>query len=66
MCQVVAILRESAFMFSQIRSSTDALLVASDACIVVKEFQRKLSQLTPEQRRLTEKLKNMTVNNLPG
>ncbi|XP_067448433.1 intersectin-2b isoform X2 [Thunnus thynnus] len=32
----------------------------------LEEFQRKLSQLTPEQRRLTEKLKNMALNNLPG
>lgn len=28
-------------------------------------FQRKLSQLTPEQKRLSEKLKNMTLNNRP-
>ncbi|KAK2854204.1 hypothetical protein Q5P01_006865 [Channa striata] len=31
----------------------------------LEEFQRKLSQLTPEQRRLTEKLNNMALNNLP-
>ena len=31
-----------------------------------QEFQRKLSQLTPEQKRLTEKLKNMALNNMPG
>ncbi|XP_078107424.1 LOW QUALITY PROTEIN: intersectin-2-like [Sander vitreus] len=31
----------------------------------IEEFQRKLSQLTPEQKRLTEKLRNMSVNNLP-
>uniref|UniRef100_A0A3B4T6Q1 Intersectin 2b n=1 Tax=Seriola dumerili TaxID=41447 RepID=A0A3B4T6Q1_SERDU len=31
----------------------------------LEEFQRKLSQLTPEQKRLTEKLKSMTLNNLP-
>uniref|UniRef100_A0A3B4GLD5 Intersectin 2b n=1 Tax=Pundamilia nyererei TaxID=303518 RepID=A0A3B4GLD5_9CICH len=34
--------------------------------IEVCEFQRKLSHLTPEQKRLTEKLKNMSLNNLPG
>ncbi|XP_037651143.1 intersectin-2b isoform X2 [Sebastes umbrosus] len=32
----------------------------------LEEFQRKLSQMTPEQRRLTEKLRNMSMNNLPG
>ncbi|XP_063737291.1 intersectin-2b isoform X2 [Eleginops maclovinus] len=32
----------------------------------LEEFQRKLSQLTPEQRRLTEKLRNMSLNNLPA
>ncbi|XP_026233590.1 intersectin-2b isoform X2 [Anabas testudineus] len=32
----------------------------------LEEFQRKLSYLTPEQKRLTEKLKNMSLNNLPG
>ncbi|KAM7423893.1 hypothetical protein PAMA_000317 [Pampus argenteus] len=32
----------------------------------LEEFQRKLSQLSPEQMRLTEKLKNMALNNLPG
>ncbi|TNN60807.1 Intersectin-2 [Liparis tanakae] len=31
----------------------------------LEEFQRKLSQLTPEQKRLTEKLRNMSVHNLP-
>nr|XP_040023668.1 intersectin-2b isoform X2 [Gasterosteus aculeatus aculeatus] len=31
-----------------------------------EEFQRKLSQLTPEQKRLTDKLRNMSVNNLPA
>ncbi|XP_034432883.1 intersectin-2b isoform X1 [Hippoglossus hippoglossus] len=31
----------------------------------LEEFQRKLSQLTPEQKRLKEKLKNMSLNNLP-
>uniref|UniRef100_A0A673C6P2 Intersectin 2b n=1 Tax=Sphaeramia orbicularis TaxID=375764 RepID=A0A673C6P2_9TELE len=31
----------------------------------LEEFQRKLSHLTPEQRRLTEKLKNVALNNLP-
>uniref|UniRef100_A0A3P9BW86 Osteoclast-stimulating factor 1 n=1 Tax=Maylandia zebra TaxID=106582 RepID=A0A3P9BW86_9CICH len=34
--------------------------------IEVCEFQRKLSHLTPEQKRLTEKLKNMSLNNLPA
>lgn len=38
----------------------------SDIFAFGQEFQRKLSQLTPEQKRLTEKLKNMTLNNLPG
>ncbi|KAK1891225.1 hypothetical protein KUDE01_010053, partial [Dissostichus eleginoides] len=37
-----------------------------DAFPLVQEFQRKLSQLTPEQRRLTEKLRNMSLNNLPA
>ncbi|KAF7662105.1 hypothetical protein LDENG_00246270 [Lucifuga dentata] len=32
----------------------------------LEEFQRKLSQLTPEQRRLSEKIKNMAFNNLPA
>lgn len=32
----------------------------------IEEFQRKLSHLTPEQKRLTEKLKNMSFNNLPA
>ncbi|XP_031586760.2 intersectin-2b isoform X1 [Oreochromis aureus] len=32
----------------------------------IEEFQRKLSHLTPEQKRLTEKLKNMSLNNLPA
>uniref|UniRef100_A0A7N8YIZ9 Intersectin 2b n=1 Tax=Mastacembelus armatus TaxID=205130 RepID=A0A7N8YIZ9_9TELE len=31
----------------------------------LEEFQRKLSQLTPEQKRLSDKLKNMTLDNLP-
>ncbi|XP_059206845.1 intersectin-2b [Centropristis striata] len=31
----------------------------------LEEFQRKLSQLTPEQKRLSEKLRNMSVNNMP-
>ncbi|XP_023150163.2 intersectin-2b isoform X2 [Amphiprion ocellaris] len=31
----------------------------------LEEFQRKLSHLTPEQKRLTEKLRNMGLNNLP-
>ncbi|XP_061601328.1 intersectin-2b [Cololabis saira] len=30
----------------------------------IEDFQRKLSQLTPEQKRLTEKLRNMAVNNM--
>ncbi|XP_019746673.1 intersectin-2b isoform X1 [Hippocampus comes] len=30
----------------------------------IEEFQRKLSQLTPEQKRLTETLQSMAVNNL--
>ena len=33
---------------------------------VLKGYQRKLSQLTPEQHRLSEKVKNMELNNLPG
>lgn len=33
---------------------------------VLKEYQRKLSQLTPEQQRLSDKLRNMALNNLPG
>ncbi|XP_029001279.1 intersectin-2b isoform X2 [Betta splendens] len=37
----------------------------SDLDRQLEEFQRKLSQLTPEQRRLTEKLKNISLNNLP-
>lgn len=53
-------------MFSRIFSSSDAFLVASDAFPPCQEFQRKLSQLTPEQKRLTEKLKNMALNNLSG
>ncbi|KAJ7990976.1 hypothetical protein DPEC_G00292450 [Dallia pectoralis] len=31
----------------------------------MEEYQRKLSQLTPEQLRLSDKLRNMTLNNLP-
>ncbi|XP_071368727.1 intersectin-2b [Centroberyx affinis] len=31
----------------------------------LEEFQRKLSQLTPEQRRLNEKITNMALNNMP-
>lgn len=31
-----------------------------------QEYQRKLSQLTPEKKKLTEKLQNMSLNNLPG
>uniref|UniRef100_A0A8C6V048 Intersectin 2b n=1 Tax=Neogobius melanostomus TaxID=47308 RepID=A0A8C6V048_9GOBI len=31
----------------------------------LEEFQRKLAQLTPEQRRLSEKLKSMSLNNVP-
>uniref|UniRef100_A0A3Q1HYP9 Intersectin 2b n=1 Tax=Acanthochromis polyacanthus TaxID=80966 RepID=A0A3Q1HYP9_9TELE len=31
----------------------------------LEEFQRKLSHLTPEQRRLSEKLRNMGLNNPP-
>ncbi|XP_058469345.1 intersectin-2a isoform X3 [Solea solea] len=31
-----------------------------------EEWQRKLSQLVPEQQRLTEKLRNITVNKLPA
>uniref|UniRef100_A0A8D3DTV4 Intersectin 2b n=1 Tax=Scophthalmus maximus TaxID=52904 RepID=A0A8D3DTV4_SCOMX len=30
-----------------------------------KETRQKLSQLTPEQKRLTEKLRNMALNNMP-
>lgn len=52
-CPIMTFLREYAFMFS-------------DIFAFGQEFQRKLSQLTPEQKRLTEKLKNMTLNNLPG
>uniref|UniRef100_A0A6Q2X5N2 Intersectin 2b n=1 Tax=Esox lucius TaxID=8010 RepID=A0A6Q2X5N2_ESOLU len=32
----------------------------------LEEYQRKLSQLTPEQLRLSEKLRNMALNNLPA
>ncbi|XP_008298692.1 intersectin-2b isoform X1 [Stegastes partitus] len=31
----------------------------------LEEFQRKLSHLSPEQKRLNEKLRNMGLNNLP-
>uniref|UniRef100_A0A8C7RNW9 Intersectin 2b n=1 Tax=Oncorhynchus mykiss TaxID=8022 RepID=A0A8C7RNW9_ONCMY len=31
----------------------------------LEEYQRKLSQLTPEQQRLSDKLRNMALNNLP-
>ncbi|KAM6943444.1 intersectin-2b [Xenentodon cancila] len=31
----------------------------------LEDFQRKRSQLTPEQKRLAEKLRNMAVNNMP-
>uniref|UniRef100_A0A1A8EPG6 Intersectin 2b n=1 Tax=Nothobranchius korthausae TaxID=1143690 RepID=A0A1A8EPG6_9TELE len=31
----------------------------------IEEFQRKLSQLTPEKKRLTDKLQNVALNNLP-
>lgn len=31
----------------------------------LEEFQRKLAQLNPERRRLSEKLKNMSLNNVP-
>uniref|UniRef100_A0A4W5K9A8 Uncharacterized protein n=1 Tax=Hucho hucho TaxID=62062 RepID=A0A4W5K9A8_9TELE len=33
---------------------------------VLQENQRKLSQLTPEQQRLSDKLRDMALNNLPG
>uniref|UniRef100_A0A3P9P2G0 Intersectin 2b n=1 Tax=Poecilia reticulata TaxID=8081 RepID=A0A3P9P2G0_POERE len=32
----------------------------------IEDFQRKLSQLTPEKKRLAEKLQNMSLNNLPA
>ncbi|XP_028329263.1 intersectin-2b isoform X2 [Gouania willdenowi] len=32
----------------------------------LEEFQRKLHQLTPEQKRLSEKLKTMSVGNIPA
>ncbi|CAN9506941.1 unnamed protein product [Ophioblennius macclurei] len=32
----------------------------------LEEFQRKLLLMTPEQKRLTEKLKNMSLNNMPA
>lgn len=46
--------------------SSDAFLVATHALSLCQEFQRKLAQLNPERRRLSEKLKNMSLNNVPG
>lgn len=66
MCLITVFLSQFAFMLPQIFSSNDSFLVASDAFPLGQEFQRKLSQLTPEQKRLTEKLKNMALNNLSG
>lgn len=42
------------------------IIVAFHIFLFVQEFQRKLSQLTPEQKRLTEKLKIMASNRLSG
>lgn len=40
-------------------------LISSNIFCCDQVFQRKLSQLTPEQKRLAEKLRNMTLNNRP-
>uniref|UniRef100_A0A8C7N693 Intersectin 2b n=1 Tax=Oncorhynchus kisutch TaxID=8019 RepID=A0A8C7N693_ONCKI len=42
-----------------------ALCVCVSTCRQLEEYQRKLSQLTPEQQRLSDKLRNMALNNLP-
>uniref|UniRef100_A0A8C7KKG6 Intersectin 2b n=1 Tax=Oncorhynchus kisutch TaxID=8019 RepID=A0A8C7KKG6_ONCKI len=50
-----------------------ALCVCVSTCVCLtacgfprrQEYQRKLSQLTPEQQRLSDKLRNMALNNLP-